>query len=53
MDESLPAVLEELGIHLTKDESTLNIRPLLRLICSRFLGDFNGGLISVSILSLY
>ncbi|CAG0889247.1 unnamed protein product [Darwinula stevensoni] len=42
VDESLPVVLEELGIHLTKEESTLNIRPLLRLICSRFLGDFNG-----------
>jgi U5 small nuclear ribonucleoprotein component len=33
---------EQLGVRLTKEESKMNIRPLLRIICSRFLGDFNG-----------
>ncbi|XP_043221860.1 116 kDa U5 small nuclear ribonucleoprotein component-like isoform X1 [Amphibalanus amphitrite] len=42
VDTQLPALLDELGIHLNKEERRLNIRPLLRLICSRFLGDFNG-----------
>lgn len=40
VDGTLPDVLQELGIKLTKEESKLNIRPLLRLICSRFFGDF-------------
>ena len=30
------------GIHLRKEELKLNIRPLLRLICQRFFGGFNG-----------
>lgn len=42
VDDTLPCVLEELGIKLTKQESKLNIRPLLRLVCSRFFGDFCG-----------
>ena len=42
MDESLPRVCDELGIHLTKEESKMNIRPLLRLILSRFFGSFTG-----------
>lgn len=42
VDTSLPRILEELGVRLTKEEMKINIRPLLRLICSRFLGDFNG-----------
>jgi hypothetical protein len=29
-------------VRLTKEESRMNIRPLLRLICSRFLGNFTG-----------
>ncbi len=29
-------------MRLTKEESRMNIRPLLRLICSRFLGNFTG-----------
>lgn len=40
VDTTLPDVLSELGISLTKTEMKMNIRPLLRLICSRFLGDF-------------
>ncbi|RWS16730.1 U5 small nuclear ribonucleoprotein component-like protein, partial [Dinothrombium tinctorium] len=42
VDTSLPSLLDELGIKLTRAEMKMNIRPLLRLICSRFLGDFNG-----------
>ncbi|KAG2460705.1 U5S1 protein, partial [Polypterus senegalus] len=42
VDTSLPRVLDELGIHLTKEELKLNIRPLLRLVCSKFFGDFSG-----------
>lgn len=42
VDTTLPDVLNELGIKLTKEEMKLNIRPLLRLVCSKFLGDFCG-----------
>ena len=42
VDESLPRVCDELGIHLTKEESKMNIRPLLRLVLSRFFGSFTG-----------
>ncbi|GLG92783.1 Elongation factor 2 [Gryllus bimaculatus] len=42
VDSTLPQVLDELGVRLTKEEMKINIRPLLRLICSRFLGDFSG-----------
>ena len=35
-------VLDELGIRLTKTELKLNIRPLLRLVCARFFGEFKG-----------
>ncbi|RWS23646.1 U5 small nuclear ribonucleoprotein component-like protein [Leptotrombidium deliense] len=42
VDTSLAAVLEQIGVKLTKTEMKMNIRPLLRLVCSRFLGDFNG-----------
>lgn len=42
VDTTLPDVLDELGIKLTKNEMKLNIRPLLRLVCNKFLGDFNG-----------
>jgi len=42
VDTTLPAVLDELGIRLTKEEMKINIRPLLRLICNKFLGDFSG-----------
>ncbi|KAK7940079.1 hypothetical protein WMY93_003405 [Mugilogobius chulae] len=41
-DTSLPRVLDELGIHLSKEELKLNIRPLLRLVCNRFFGEFTG-----------
>merc|ERR1719376_483438 len=42
VDFCLPRLCDELNIKLTKQESKMNIKPLLRLICSRFLGDFNG-----------
>ncbi|CAL1526130.1 unnamed protein product [Lymnaea stagnalis] len=42
VDESLPRVCDELGIHLSKEEQKLNIRPLLRLVCKRFFGEFTG-----------
>ena len=42
VDFCLPRLCDELSIKLTKEESKMNIRPLLKLICSRFLGDFNG-----------
>ncbi|CAN7937254.1 unnamed protein product [Ixodes hexagonus] len=42
VDESLPKLLDELGIKLSKTEMKLNVRPLLRIICSRFVGEFSG-----------
>ena len=42
VDESLPRVCNELGIVLSKDEKKLNMRPLLRIICNRFYGNFTG-----------
>ncbi|KFM66411.1 U5 small nuclear ribonucleoprotein component, partial [Stegodyphus mimosarum] len=42
VDTTLPQLLDELAIKLTKTEMKLNVRPLLRLICSKFVGDFNG-----------
>lgn len=35
-------VLDELGIRLTSEEMKMNIRPLLRLVCTRFFGDMCG-----------
>nr|XP_046910123.1 116 kDa U5 small nuclear ribonucleoprotein component-like [Dermatophagoides farinae] len=40
-DGNLAKVLDELGIKVSKSEMKLNIRSLMRLICSRFFGDFN------------
>lgn len=42
VDASLPRVCDELGISLTSEEKKLNIRPLMRIICRRFFGDFTG-----------
>jgi hypothetical protein len=42
VDSTLPGVLDELGIRLTKTELKYNIRPLLRLVCARFFGEFKG-----------
>ncbi len=42
VDTCLPMLCDELGFKLTSEESKMNIRPLLRLICTRFFGDFTG-----------
>lgn len=42
VDSTLVDTLAELGIKLSKAELKLNIRPLLRLICARFFGEFTG-----------
>lgn len=42
LDSSLPQLLDELGIRLTVEEQRLNTRPLLRLVCARYLGTFSG-----------
>ncbi|XP_032891274.1 116 kDa U5 small nuclear ribonucleoprotein component [Amblyraja radiata] len=42
VDTTLPRTLDQLGIHLTKEELKLNIRPLLRLVCKKFFGEFTG-----------
>lgn len=42
VDSTLPDTLIELGVKLTKTELKLNIRPLMRLICARFFGEFTG-----------
>lgn len=42
VDSTLLDTLAELNIRVTKEEMKCNIRPLLRLICNRFLGDFSG-----------
>ena len=41
VDTSLAKTVEELGIRLSKTELKMNIRPLLRIVCSRFFGDFS------------
>jgi len=42
VDISLAETLDELGVKLTKTELKMNIRPLLRLVCARFFGEFTG-----------
>lgn len=42
VDSMLLDTMAELNIRVTKEEMKCNIRPLLRLICNRFLGDFSG-----------
>ncbi|KAI0238430.1 hypothetical protein LSAT2_010853 [Lamellibrachia satsuma] len=42
VDEYLPLIYAELGVHLMKGDRHLNMRPLLRLICQRFFGEFAG-----------
>ena len=39
VDTTLPQVLDELGIVLSKTEMKMNIRPLLRLVCQKFFGE--------------
>lgn len=42
MDTTLEDTLAELDVRLTKTELKMNIRPLLRLVCARFFGEFTG-----------
>lgn len=42
VDGTLADTLAELNVKIGKEEMKSNIRPLLRLICNRFLGDFTG-----------
>lgn len=42
VDSTLNDTMAELNIRITKEEMRSNIRPLLRLVCNRFMGDFNG-----------
>lgn len=42
VDTTLTDTLNELNIRITKEEIKSNIRPLLRLVCNRFMGDFSG-----------
>nr|VZI39197.1 unnamed protein product [Spirometra erinaceieuropaei] len=42
VDTCLPSLCAELGIHLSRSETKLNVRPLLRIIFRRFFGDFSG-----------
>lgn len=42
VDTTLNDTLAELNIRVSKEEMKLNIRPLLRIVCNRFMGDFSG-----------
>ncbi len=42
VDSTLVDTLAELGVRLSASELRLNIRPLLRLVCARFFGEFTG-----------
>ncbi|XP_063704338.1 116 kDa U5 small nuclear ribonucleoprotein component [Culicoides brevitarsis] len=42
VDGTLIDTLNELAIRVNKEEMKCNIRPLMRLICNRFMGDFSG-----------
>mmetsp|Transcript_35049 Transcript_35049/g.105666 ORF Transcript_35049/g.105666 Transcript_35049/m.105666 type:complete len:979 (+) Transcript_35049:54-2990(+) len=42
VDDKLPALLEELGVTLTKKEMKLNVRSVLKLVLSRFFGNSTG-----------
>ena len=49
VDTTLPQVLDELGIVLSKSEMKMNIRPLLRLVCQRFFGENTSELVKVDV----
>ncbi|ALC47638.1 CG4849 [Drosophila busckii] len=42
VDTTLSDTLAELSVRVSKDEMKSNIRPLLRTVCSRFMGDCSG-----------
>ena len=53
VDTTLPQVLDELGIVLSKSELKLNIRPLLRLVCQKFFGENTSESIEMKVVALY
>lgn len=42
VDEGMTSLCDELGIHLSKEEQRMNIRPLLRVVLAKFFGDNTG-----------
>lgn len=42
IDEKLPALLNELGVTMTKKEMKMNVRPVLKMVLSRFFGPSTG-----------
>ncbi|MCL4145693.1 UNVERIFIED_CONTAM: hypothetical protein GTU68_060108, partial [Idotea baltica] len=42
VDRSLEPLMEELGIHMSKEEQKMNIKPLIKLFMSKFMGTFEG-----------
>ncbi|XP_003748347.1 116 kDa U5 small nuclear ribonucleoprotein component [Galendromus occidentalis] len=47
VDVNLPGLLDELGIRISKTEMKMNIKPLLRLVCSRFMRDNFAGFVDM------
>jgi len=42
VDEYLPSLMSEVGVSMSKTEQKMNIKPLIKLFMSRFIGDFEG-----------
>ncbi|XP_055327870.1 116 kDa U5 small nuclear ribonucleoprotein component-like [Paramacrobiotus metropolitanus] len=42
VDVALDGLMDHLGISLTKEEQKTNIRPLLRIVFQKFIGEFSG-----------
>jgi len=42
VDSKLPDLLAELGVTMTKSEQRMNVRCVLKLVCSRFFGNATG-----------
>ncbi|KAB7495937.1 U5 small nuclear ribonucleoprotein component [Armadillidium nasatum] len=40
VDKSLNPLMEELGVHMSKEEQKMNIKPLIKLFMSKFMGTF-------------
>ena len=42
VDEYLPSLMSEVGVSMNKGEEKINIKSLIRLFMSRFIGDLEG-----------
>ena len=42
VDVHLEPLMEELGLHMSREEQNINIQPLIKLFMSKFMGDFEG-----------